>query len=271
MSQFVINNTFPRTQDGPGQLYGYNLPVLSDQYTGYLFPPAFGGAAFQVQGPLSGPDDDVFIGNTSGGWADAFFGATGNDTLSGLTGGDYLVGGSGDDLIQGQDDNDFLYGDYTDTHIVVNENGFSLWRVPTEPDTSVVGNDLLDGGNGADTLDGGPGNDQLTGGPRGQGNTDVLTGGDDADAFYLTYTQQSSGGGGTSFWAGFAEQYVPGIAGNAVTAGVNKLAPSLRNNFSPPSPVPCCWGHEYGTRRPGQRGDQPAVRHEQVGYAAADR
>ncbi|WP_170134850.1 malectin domain-containing carbohydrate-binding protein [Acuticoccus kandeliae] len=170
------------------------------------------------------------VGNSSGGWADAFFGAAGDDTLVGLTGGDYLVGGSGDDSVEGGDDNDSIWGDYSDTHVIVEVDSFNYWRNPSEADPSVVGNDMLDGGDGADTLYGGPGSDQLYGGPRGAGNTDVLTGGDDADAFYLTYTSQSSGGG-TSFWAGFAEEYVAGIGGDGVSAGVSALGGAVAKDF----------------------------------------
>ena len=271
MAQFVIDDTFARTQDGPGQIYGYRLPGLGNQFTGYNFPPAFSDAEFQVQGPLTGPLDDVFTGYSSGGWQDAFFGAIGNDTLSGLTGDDRLVGGSGDDSIQGGDDNDTIWGDYSDTHIVVQDGGYDFWEVPATADTSVVGNDLLDGGNGADTLYGGPGSDQLYGGPRGAGNTDVLTGGDGADAFYLTYTEVSSSGG-TSFWAGFAETYLPGIAGTGVSAGVKAMGGAVAKDFfeSVAGSV-LLGGMSTALGDLAEEGIQPAARHEQVAHTAADR
>jgi len=234
MTQFTINNAFPREQAGNGQVYNYKLPVLSDVlYTGYFFPPAFGGALFNVQGPMPGAVDDLFRGVTNFGSApDAFFGALGDDTLQGEPGGDLLVGGSGNDSLEGQDDNDTLYGDYTDQNKTVEKNGFLEYTIPSEPDDSVVGDDLLDGGDGADTLFGGPGADQLHGGPRGQGNTDVLTGGDGADAFYLTYTSGTSGSGSsTNFWSAFADDYLPGIGSNATQAGVEKLATSAAKDF----------------------------------------
>jgi Ca2+-binding RTX toxin-like protein len=231
MTQFTINNSFPREQAGNGQVYNYNLPILSDVlYTGYFFPPAFGGAVFNVQGPMAGAVDDYFNGTQYDN--DHYFGALGDDTLEGEAGNDLLVGGSGNDSLEGQDNNDTLYGDYTDQNVTVEKNGFLEYTLPAEPDDSVVGDDILDGGNGADTLFGGPGADQLTGGPRGQGNTDVLTGGDGADAFYLTYTQGSSGSGsGTNFWSGFAHDYLPGIGADATQAGVEKLATSAAKDF----------------------------------------
>ena len=75
------------------------------------------------------------------------------------------------------------------------------------------GDDQLFGGEGADSLSGGAGSDFLFGGPRGAGDLDILTGGPGADAFLLSYSQDS-GNPGADFWSGYFAKMSSDIAGN---------------------------------------------------------
>lgn len=167
-----------------------------------------------------------------------FFGGNGDDQFnifsnydSTLTGATVVYGGSGNDLANGGDDDDILYGDTTNSFL--NNPGFALPIDLAPYDTSrdgddilagYGGNDLLSGdggddqlfgGNGSDTLLGGAGSDFLYGGPRGAGNLDVLTGGTGADVFSLSYSQDTSNGGG-SFWNSFLAKTGQDIANNEV-------------------------------------------------------
>jgi len=185
---------------------------------------------------------------------DNIYGGPGNDVIDSsgartpTLGGKTYVGGSGNDIVRGEAQSDKLYGDYADhPDFVNNEN----WSFPAAADSSVVdgddtlvgrdgddtlvgggGNDVLLGEEDLDTLLGGDGNDQLNGGARGQGWTDVLTGGAGADAFMLSYTSDASTvSAGNSFWGNWASNYLPGTADSAVEAGVNALAEAAAKEF----------------------------------------
>ncbi len=154
---------------------------------------------------------------TGGKHEDWIFPGPGNDRVNGNAGADFIAGGSGDDLILGDVHSDILYGDGFDAPIVKVESFEDQpfkWYLPTEIDPNVV-----------------DGNDQMLGGPRGQGWTDVLTGGGGADAFYLSYTDTDSSSGGTGFWSVFADQYAGDIGQNAAEAGVDKLAAAAAGEF----------------------------------------
>jgi Ca2+-binding RTX toxin-like protein len=122
---------------------------------------------------------------TAGKHEDWLFPDPGNDRVNGNAGADFIAGGSGDDLILGDAHGDILYGDGFYAPVVEQTDLLGqvfVWSLPTEPDPTVV-----------------DGNDQMLGGPRGQGWTDVLTGGGGNDAFYLSYTDTDSASGGTGF------------------------------------------------------------------------
>ncbi len=154
---------------------------------------------------------------TGGKHEDWIFPGPGNDRVNGNPGADFIAGGSGDDLILGDVHGDILYGDGFDAPIVKAESFEDQpfkWFLPTEVDPNVV-----------------DGNDQMLGGPRGQGWTDVLTGGGGADAFYLSYTDTDSSSDGTGFWSVFANQYAGDIGQNAAKAGVDMLAAAAAGEF----------------------------------------
>ena len=195
--------------------------------------------------------NDTIVGGL---YSDVVYAGPGNDVITNSgaptpnLGKKSFFGGSGNDSLTGQAQDDKLYGDYADAPVFVNNE---QWSVPTAAGSTVVdgddtlvgrdgldtlvgggGNDVLLGGDDLDTLEGGDGNDQLNGGARGQGWTDVLTGGSGADAFMLSYTSDAStvSDGGT-FWGTWATNYVSGAADSAVEAGVNSLATAAASEF----------------------------------------
>ncbi len=154
---------------------------------------------------------------TAGKHEDWLFPGPGNDRVDGNAGADFIAGGSGNDLILGDVHGDILYGDGFNAPVVLDknfENQVFTWELPTKPDTTVV-----------------DGNDQMNGGPRGQGWTDVLTGGGGADAFYLSYTDTDSTNSGTGFWSAWADQYAGDVGENAAKAGVDQLAAAAAADF----------------------------------------
>jgi len=179
------------------------------------------------------------IGGSSASRPVVFFGGNGNDQFNtfpdydpDFTGSTIVYGGSGNDIANGGSDDDVLYGDTTNSF--VNNPGFSPFLPDLAPyDTSRDGNDILAGyggndalsgdggddqlfgGDGSDILLGGDGSDFLYGGPRGAGNLDLLTGGGGADAFTLSYSEDTSNGG-ASFWGSFFAQMSRDLANNVV-------------------------------------------------------
>ncbi len=157
--------------------------------------------------------DDV----TTGKHNDWVFPGPGNDRVSAANGNDVVAGGSGDDIIFGADGADTLYGDWNDAPIVKDEdfkNQVFKWALPTKADPDVV-----------------DGNDQLNGGPRGNGYTDILTGGGGADAFYLSYKDDNTDSGGDGFWSAYGEAYVAGVGGSVVQNGVQAMTASAAADF----------------------------------------
>jgi Ca2+-binding RTX toxin-like protein len=109
---------------------------------------------------IGGMNNDFIYGdgpNSSSG----FTPVGGNDQLYGGSGDDHISGGESDDYLSGGNGSDILFGDGRLYH----------------GDPVYIGNDFLDGGNGADELNGGGGEDILVGG---NGN-DVLNGGTGED------------------------------------------------------------------------------------------
>ena len=146
--------------------------------------------------------DDV----TTGKHDDWVFPGPGNDRVSAANGNDVVAGGSGDDIILGGKGPDTIYGDWNDAPVVKDQdfkNQVFQWFLPTAADPNVV-----------------DGNDQLNGGPRGEGYTDVLTGGGGADAFYLSYKDDNTDSGGDGFWSAYGDDYVASVGGGAVQNGV---------------------------------------------------
>lgn len=137
-------------------------------------------------------DDTVYGGNTDdtlcGDTADFF---TGTPTIASVELGAYDTSNDGDDSLYGGDGDDLLSGD--------------------------GGDDQLYGGDGADSLSGGDGSDFLYGGQRGAGNLDLLTGGNGADVFVLSYGHQASGAG---FWAQYFEKMGQDIANNLAKTSI---------------------------------------------------
>ena len=157
--------------------------------------------------------DDILNAGRSG---ENIFVAQGNDIVSGNGGSDLIVGGDGNDTLEGGDSDDRLYGDYANVPEYLydfDERREAFWkfRLPSEEDLSVTGDDLLLGGDGADQLFGGPGNDQLDGGPRGDGNADLLVGGSGADIFYLNY-DDGDDPNASSFWFGYVNTVTDAFA-----------------------------------------------------------
>lgn len=169
-----------------------------------------------------------------------FFGGAGNDTINDpaqvqdpddqITTQGY--GGSGDDLLYGGNGADTLYGDTADGFTgnpTIGSVDLAAYDTSNDGDDTLYGgdgadtlsgdggNDLLYGGNGADSLSGGDGSDFLYGGPRGAGNLDLLTGGNDADVFVLSYAQ---GGSGAGFWAPYFEKMGQDIANNLAKTAI---------------------------------------------------
>nr|WP_321440394.1 M10 family metallopeptidase C-terminal domain-containing protein [uncultured Hyphomonas sp.] len=106
---------------------------------------------------------------TGSGYADTFYGDSGNNTLDGQDGNDELHGRGGADTLYGRVGDDELYGDAGDDELYGKED-----------------DDILDGGADNDTLKGGTGNDRLIGGTGddllyGEADNDTLIGGDGDD------------------------------------------------------------------------------------------
>ncbi|MCU0937250.1 MAG: hypothetical protein MUF66_14620, partial [Gammaproteobacteria bacterium] len=155
-----------------------------------------------------GPDHDVLFGYEGADWLQ---GGTGNDWLDGgdgadlvidREGGDVLLGGAGADWVSGGPGADRIFGDATGL--------FGLWdgatrtvRAPVaddlfapgdygivrEADAPVVGDDVLEGGEGPDSLFGGLGADTLRAGAdndvlEGEGGGDRLEGGEGDDVLW---------------------------------------------------------------------------------------
>ncbi|MGD1700344.1 calcium-binding protein [Dapis sp. BLCC M229] len=97
--------------------------------------------------------------NWDGTFDDEINGGKGNDVIKGLKGNDTLRGEEGNDALRGGEGSDSLDGG--------------------------IGNDALHGGEGSDNLDGGIGSDLLYTGPLTNGEKDTLTGGANADTFFL--------------------------------------------------------------------------------------
>lgn len=169
-----------------------------------------------------------------------FFGGAGNDTINDPSqvqdAGDQIAtegyGGSGDDIVYGGNTDDTLYGDTADGFTgnpTIGSVDLAAYDTSNDGDDSLYGgdgadtlsgdggDDLLYGGNGADSLSGGDGSDFLYGGPRGAGNLDLLTGGNDADVFVLSYAQ---GGSGAGFWAPYFEKMGQDIANNLAKTAI---------------------------------------------------
>lgn len=190
--------------------------------------------------------NDVFFNNafnpfgSSASRSVRFFGGNGDDQFNifldydpTFTGATVVYGGSGNDLANGGYDDDILYGDTTNSYLFnpglspLNPSDLAPYDTSRDGDDILAGyggNDLLSGdggddqlfgGNGSDTLLGGDGSDFLYGGPRGAGNLDLLTGGTGADVFSLSYSQDTSNGGG-SFWNSFLAKTGQDIANNEV-------------------------------------------------------
>ncbi|MFS0737483.1 M10 family metallopeptidase C-terminal domain-containing protein [Sphingomonas sp. 1P06PA] len=142
--------------------------------------------------------------------ADRIFGGAQADILSGLDGNDRLDGGGGADRLVGGAGNDvYLVDDSGDVVVEAAGGGadevrttLTSYTLPTEVDrlvylgtdnftgignglansiTGGIGNDLLQGGDGADTLTGGRGNDTL----RGNSGADLLIGGEGDDSYVV--------------------------------------------------------------------------------------
>jgi Ca2+-binding RTX toxin-like protein len=174
---------------------------------------------------------------TGGKHDDWLFLGPGNDRLSASGGNDYLYGGSHDDLVYGGAGTDRLFGDSNNAPVVAHqnfENQVFKWSIPSAADPAVVdGNDILHGGDHSDTLQGGGGNDQLDGGDRGQGWTDVLTGGAGADAFFLSYNSSANEAGSEEegFWSAVIEDWVLDDAQQTTKQIVEKLAETAAEDF----------------------------------------
>ena len=174
---------------------------------------------------------------TGGKHDDWIFLGPGNDRLGGSGGNDFLAGGSHDDLIDAGAGTDTIYGDYVEAPIVAHQNFKNqvfTWSLPTKADPRVVdGNDILHGNDHSDKLYGGGGNDQLDGGARGQGWTDVLTGGAGADAFFLSYNTSANEAGSEEedFWSAVIEDWVLDDAQQTTKQIVEKLAETAAEDF----------------------------------------
>ena len=148
----------------------------------------FGGDGVDV---IDGGDgnDIVFAGAGD----DFLTGESGNDRLYGEIGNDLIDSGSGDDKLSGDIGNDQLFGN-NGTDSLNGGAGNDLLDGGQSNDllTGGTDNDTLIGGNGNDELQGNSGNDKLIGvntdvvtSSFGQGEIDVLTGGQGADTFVL--------------------------------------------------------------------------------------
>ncbi len=138
----------------------------------------------------AGDGNDVVL---SGAGDDFLTGEGGNDRLYGEGGNDLIDGGSGDDKLSGDVGNDQLFGnDGIDSLNGGAGNDLLDGGQGNDLLTGGTDNDTLIGGNGNDELQGNSGNDKLIGvntdvatSSFGQGEIDVLTGGQGADTFVL--------------------------------------------------------------------------------------
>jgi Ca2+-binding RTX toxin-like protein len=204
------------------------------------------------------------IGGSSASRPVVFFGGNGDDQFNpstdtdpDSTGATVVYGGSGNDTINGGFDEDILFGDTTNSFL--NNPGFGPLLIDLAPyDTSRDGNDILNGydgndllsgdggndqlfgGDGSDTLLGGDGSDFLYGGPRAAGFQDVLTGGNGADVFLLSYNQESSS---SAFWSNFFLRLGLDVA-NASLRGAFQTG--IKTASTPPSPTTQAAGIETG-------------------------
>ncbi len=191
----------PTSNDDPNkEAYGKDN-LNGDEGNDYLF----GGKENDILNGNSGTDvlngeDDRDILNGGDG-TDQLFGGNDNDTLLGGSGADQLFGGTGDDVIRsgfqndrafGQEGNDAIYGGDGNDLIYGDRN--DRIRGPQGKDTlsGEAGDDTLIGGALSDSLSGGTGKDRLIGvDPNfpeleyGLSDIDILTGGEDIDAFVL--------------------------------------------------------------------------------------
>lgn len=185
---------------------------------------------FTVQETFS--SGDSLQGGNAGGSLDVFYSGLGDDTIDGRDGNDRLVGGGGDDSLTGGGNGDTIYGDWANVVQMIgggapptdeDSTATSDWElVPFDPydsngdfvtygngdpahdrrnqDLSIVGDDIIFGGEGSDTIVAGPGNDQIDAGPHGQSNpyTDDVSGGSGSDAFLLSYDSSSPG---ADYWS----------------------------------------------------------------------
>lgn len=157
-----------------------------------------------------GQDDDAVFGGAGnddvrgGPGLDAVFGGAGDDTVLGGQGGDLLHGNSGDDRLEGGIEADLMFGgEGADTlfgsageDFLVGgdqyDREFTLEDYETLRDTSdpLVSYDLDISADdtAVNILDGGAGNDELL-----LTSNDQATGGDGADAFYLSAGMTASG------------------------------------------------------------------------------
>ncbi len=182
--------------------------------------------------PVVVDSDDVEEGGSGG---ENIFVAHGNDTVSGNGGPDLIVGGDGNDTLDGGDSDDRLFGDYVNIPDYIydfDHRRVAFWKLelPDEEDTSVSGDDLLRGGDGADQLFGGPGNDQLDGGPRGDGNADLLVGGPGADIFYLNY-DDGDDPNASSFWFDYANTVTDAFAEDSLKDFFNTVTRDVASSI----------------------------------------
>ncbi|MEM1397364.1 MAG: hypothetical protein AAGH38_07960, partial [Pseudomonadota bacterium] len=144
--------------------------------------------------------------------SEAVYLGQGNDTVGALAGDDTVVGGDGNDSLHGGSGDDLIYGDYANVPKYLYVGSYSesrdsnarqfqdiagikadsgknipLYRfaLPDE-DTTLTGNDTLNGAEGSDTLDGGAGDDVLAV-MMNEDDADQLTGGKGGDIFVLSY------------------------------------------------------------------------------------
>ena len=134
---------------------------------------------------------DSLEGNNGG---DNILGASGDDTIDGGIGGDVVKGGFGSDEIRGGSGDDVIEGGESvlggadDDDLIFGEHGDDTIRGDVGNDTAYGGSgaDILSGGAGADALTGGAGDDTFIVDGLGDGNGDVINGGDGTDVLDLT-------------------------------------------------------------------------------------
>ncbi|PHS67779.1 MAG: hypothetical protein COB23_10175 [Methylophaga sp.] len=150
---------------------GFNIVPIIDTQSKQLFGEA---------------GDDTLVGNAGNDWLsggtghDSLQGNDGNDSLFGGDNDDILLGGQGNDALEGGKDNDYLYGEQGNDRLYGDKGNDFLWGDSDYLDTSLHGDDTLDGGAGNDQLVGGGGVDTLMGGA----DNDVLFGEGDDDKLY---------------------------------------------------------------------------------------